>query len=223
MRGCGVEKISTKRRAKWQEIATVVSHEFTAPRSSEQCRKKFQNVKGRSINKVSGLRHPPTGGGPSAVLSVAESCVADHLATHEVVTGIGGGFDSDDLEQIFRASKPASMIMADEPTSEATIPETSGGPLKSCRQKTGKAKRKIVTTEQSTINELTAENLSLDNVRIREETKKIKLQMDLLLEQKNALISVKEMADAAKSYYLQRSSIEFNSGNPFVDSFTFNK
>ncbi|WAQ94222.1 CP3AV-like protein [Mya arenaria] len=60
------------------------------------------------------------------------------------------------------------------------------------------AKRKIVTTEQSTINELTAENLSLDNVRIREETKKIKLQMDLLLEQKNALISVKEMADAAK-------------------------
>ncbi|XP_052806489.1 uncharacterized protein LOC128235727 [Mya arenaria] len=79
-----------------------------------------------AINKVSGLRHPPTGGGPSAVLSVAESCVADHLATHEVVTGIGGGFDSDDLEQIFRASKPASMIMADEPTSEATIPRTSG-------------------------------------------------------------------------------------------------
>ncbi|XP_052772567.1 uncharacterized protein LOC128211615 [Mya arenaria] len=117
MRGCGVEKISTKRRAKWQEIATVVSHEFKAPRSSEQCRKKFQNVKGRSINKVSGLRHPPTGGGPSAVLSVAESCVADHLATHEVVTGIGGGYDSDDLEQIFRASKPASMILADEPTS----------------------------------------------------------------------------------------------------------
>ncbi|XP_052762984.1 uncharacterized protein LOC128205420 [Mya arenaria] len=114
------------------------------------------------------------------------------------------------------------MIMADEPTSEATIPETSGGPLKSCRQKTGKAKRKIVTTEQSTINELTAENLSLDNVRIREETKQIKLQMDLLLEQKNALISVK-ISDAAKSYYLQRSSIEFHSGNPFVDSFTFNK
>jgi len=39
--------------------------------------------------------HHPTGNLPPTVYTVAERQMADHLASHQFVTGIEGGFDSD--------------------------------------------------------------------------------------------------------------------------------
>ena len=66
-----------------------------------------------AISKVSGLRHPPTGGGPAPVLSQAESSIADHLQSHEVVTGITGGVDTDG--KCILTGITAVQVLANEP------------------------------------------------------------------------------------------------------------
>lgn len=66
---------------------------------------------------------------------------------------------------------------------------------------------------------LTKTNLELDNERLREEIKKIKLERDVLQQKSKAYKDISDLVIVIKDYYNKKNVSDFSSGNTLLDSF----
>ncbi|XP_062576854.1 myb/SANT-like DNA-binding domain-containing protein 4, partial [Saccostrea cucullata] len=99
-KGTGAKSGQAKRRQGWEEVADVLNAQFTnSKRTPEECRKKYNNAKQRTKEKIDFLKKEcrKTGGGQGAEveLSEAEEVLLQRQDGRPSIFGLEAGFDSD--------------------------------------------------------------------------------------------------------------------------------
>eukprot|EP00105_Crassostrea_gigas_P007526 XP_011421804.1 PREDICTED: myb/SANT-like DNA-binding domain-containing protein 4 [Crassostrea gigas] len=100
-KGPGGKSGVAKRRQGWEEVADAINAQFTSSkRSPEECRKKYNNAKQRTKEKIDYLKREvsKTGGGQVELeLTEAEEVLLERQEGRPSLFGLEEGFDSDDV------------------------------------------------------------------------------------------------------------------------------
>uniref|UniRef100_A0A8W8NZQ9 Myb/SANT-like DNA-binding domain-containing protein n=1 Tax=Magallana gigas TaxID=29159 RepID=A0A8W8NZQ9_MAGGI len=98
-KGPGGESGVAKRRQGWEEVADAINAQFTSSkRSPEECRKKYNNAKQRTKEKIDYLKREvrKTGGGQVELeLTEEEEVLLERQEGRPSLCGLEEGFDSD--------------------------------------------------------------------------------------------------------------------------------
>ncbi|XP_034337852.1 myb-related transcription factor, partner of profilin isoform X3 [Magallana gigas] len=166
-KGPGGKSGVAKRRQGWEEVADAINAQFTSSkRSPEECRKKYNNAKQRTKEKIDYLKREvrKTGGGQVEFeLTEAEEVLLERQEGRPSLFGLEEGFDSD-------APAPSSV-------SQRTVNSKE-------KESRGKVSEKRKIDERK-------ENITEDTKRIRLEQRKLELEITKL-EKEIKLIDTKQ-------------------------------
>nr|XP_022290438.1 myb/SANT-like DNA-binding domain-containing protein 4 [Crassostrea virginica] len=187
-KGSGVKgKGKGLKEKEWQGIADLLNSKFdTQKRTWEEVKKKYYNIKTRSKEKLDGLKHPKTGGGPPLPpLSQGEETFLRLSASEPNMCGVAGGIDTD---------APGTSDINDQPVHVDHSLEAEGTGTLITSVETSSLTRSLQESEsrKRNIEELEETNLKLDNKRLEEEIQKIKEEKEILTLKKEVLILKKQ-------------------------------
>ncbi|XP_061170717.1 myb/SANT-like DNA-binding domain-containing protein 4 [Saccostrea echinata] len=204
MRGSGAKgKLKEIREKEWQMIADKLNSQFDSKRRSwEEVKKKYYNLKSRSKEKLDGLKHPKTGGGPPLPpLTQGEETFLRLADGEPNLCGVPGGIDTD--------APHTSELLADMADTESTAENSqqvkSTSTENPCTSKSLEFSSSSLQGNESRkrkIDELEEANLILDNKRLEEEILKIKEEREVLALKKDILVLKKQklVLDIQTSY-----------------------
>ncbi|XP_069109853.1 myb/SANT-like DNA-binding domain-containing protein 4 [Argopecten irradians] len=165
----GTSVTSETKQTAWEAVAAGVNAIAQVPKTVDQVKKQYSNIKQRAKETVDSLRK--TGGGPRQEATQSQALLLENIGSRPEVIGLPVNLDTEDTNY----SEETCVLKPACP--ESPVPGSSKS-MVSQNDKDKRLKRKRQSC--SNMKELESTNIELENMKIKEETKKIKLEQEKL-------------------------------------------